>query len=161
MSETKVGRPTKYDPKYCEQAMKLCLLGHTNEELAAYFEVAVSTISLWMAEYPEFSGAIKDGRENADSEVVHSLYRRAKGYSHPDTHIAVSQGEVIATPIEKHYPPDTAAAFIWLKNRRPQKWRDKQEVEHTGKLETTMNPDNQYELARRIAFVLSRADKEK
>lgn len=33
------------------------------------------------------------------------------------------------TKITKHYPPDTAAAFIWLKNRAG--WRDKQDIEHT------------------------------
>jgi hypothetical protein len=30
--------------------------------------------------------------------------------------------------VKKYYPPDTAAAFIWLKNRRG--WKDKQELDH-------------------------------
>ena len=33
---------------------------------------------------------------------------------------------------EEHFPPDTAAAFIWLKNRQPHRWRDKKEVHETG-----------------------------
>jgi hypothetical protein len=32
-------------------------------------------------------------------------------------------------PTTKHYPPDTAAAIIWLKNRQPERWRDKIEQE--------------------------------
>ena len=47
-------------------------------------------------------------------------------------HISAYEGEVIITDITKHYPPDTAAAFIWLKNR--QGWRDKQELEHSGQI---------------------------
>ena len=29
----------------------------------------------------------------------------------------------------EHYPPDTTAAIFWLKNRQPEKWRDKKEVD--------------------------------
>ena len=34
---------------------------------------------------------------------------------------------------EKEIPPDTTALIFWLKNRRPQEWRDKHEQEITGK----------------------------
>jgi hypothetical protein len=60
------------------------------------------------------------------------LYQRAIGYSHDDTHIAVSAGTVHQTPMVKHYPPEVQAAQWWLKNRQPGKWRDKSEVEASG-----------------------------
>ena len=129
------GRPTKYKESYPEQARKLCLLGYTDIQLADFFEVAESTVSLWKLEHPKFSEALKNGKEVADGEVAASFFQRAKGYSHPDTHISNYQGEITETPIIKHYPPDTAAAFIWLKNRQPKIWRDKQELEISG--ETT------------------------
>jgi len=47
-------------------------------------------------------------------------------------HISNYQGDVTVTEVTKHYPPDTAAAFIWLKNRRPDLWRDKQEHQLSG-----------------------------
>lgn len=128
----KVGRPTSYQPAYAEQARKLCLLGATDEELADFFEVAVTTIDNWKKDQPEFLGALKSGKAAADAEIAESLYQRAKGYSHPDVHISNFQGAVTITPLTKHYPPDTAAAFIWLKNRRGKTWKDKQEVEHTA-----------------------------
>jgi ssDNA-binding replication factor A large subunit len=61
------------------------------------------------------------------------LVERAMGYSHPDVDIrtiSVGNGfsEIVKTPIIKHYPPDTAAASLWLRNRQPDKWRDKPEV---------------------------------
>lgn len=123
------GRPTKYLESFGEQARKLCLLGSTDKQLADFFEVAESTINLWKLEYPDFSESIKKGKVIADAEIADSLYNRALGYSHADTHISNYQGEITKTNITKHYPPDTAAAFIWLKNRAS--WKDKQDVHHS------------------------------
>lgn len=128
----KAGRPSSFKAEYAEQAHKLCLLGATDEELADFFEVAVTTIDNWKKDHPEFLGALKSGKEQADAEVAEKLFQRAKGYSHPDVHVSNFQGAITITPLTKHYPPDTAAAFIWLKNRQKDKWRDKQEVEHTA-----------------------------
>ena len=51
-----VGRPSKYDPDTMdEQVFKLCLLGATDEEMADFFNVALSTLNLWKKEHPEFS----------------------------------------------------------------------------------------------------------
>ena len=125
------GRPTAYKPEYAEQAYRLCLLGHTDAELATFFEVAESTINLWKLEHKEFSESIKKGKDIADSEIAASLYHRAKGYSHEDVDVKMYEGQIIMTPLVKHYPPDTAAAIIWLKNRQKAKWRDKQDHEHS------------------------------
>ena len=119
------GRPTKYQDDYPEQARKLCLLGSTNAQLAEFFEVDVSTIDKWIAEKPEFSGSIKEGREVADAEIANSLYHRGKGYSHKAVKIFLHKGKPVIVDYIEHYPPDTAAAFIWLKNRRRLDWKDR------------------------------------
>ena len=36
----------------------------------------------------------------------------------------------------KHYPPSETAMIFWLKNRDPENWRDRQEVEHSGGIRT-------------------------
>ena len=87
------GQPTKYDSKYAEQAYKLCLLGHTDKELADFFEVDESTINNWKNAHPEFFESIKAGKEVADAEIAVSLYHRAKGYSHPEDKIFNDNGE--------------------------------------------------------------------
>ncbi len=127
-----LGRPTKYKEEYNEQAYKLCLLGHTDEELASFFEIATSTLYEWKLKYPDFSEALKKGKDIADSNVVASLYHRATGYSHEDIDIKMYEGGIIETPYIKHYPPDATSAIFWLKNRQPKKWRDKQVTEHEG-----------------------------
>ena len=131
------GRPTKYNPEYNEQVVKLCRLGLTDAELADFFEVSEVTINAWKKEAPEFLKSIKKGKEYSDAQIAQSLYHRAKGYK------AISKkqkvlidGGVIDYEEETEYPPDTTAAIIWLKNRRPKNWRDKIEHEVSG-------PDNQ------------------
>lgn len=128
------GRPTDYREGYNEQARKLCLLGHTDAELARYFEVEESTINNWKIAHPQFLESIKEGKENADANVSASLYHRALGYSHPDVEIKVLDGTIAKVEVIKHYPPDPTSAIFWLKNRQPKKWRDKQEVEHSGEV---------------------------
>ncbi len=124
------GRPTKFKPEMASQAYKLCLLGATDKQLADYFEVNEDTINEWKKVHPKFSESLKKGKIVADAEVAEKLFQRAKGYEHPEDKIFCNaDGEVTTVPTVKHYPPDTAAAFIWLKNRAG--WRDKQETEHT------------------------------
>ena len=130
------GRPTKYKKEYVEQVYKLCLLGATDAEMADIFGVAESTFNLWKKNYEEFSESIKRGKYIADAEVVESLLNRAKGYSCSDTKFATFEGQITdSQEYTKNYPPDPTAAIFWLKNRQPKKWRDKQEIEHSGELQ--------------------------
>jgi len=127
-SKKKVGRPSvPYHKNFCEMVQRACMLGATNEELAKKLNVSLSTIDRWINTKTDFRSAIKKGRCGADQDVAVSLYHRAVGYSHPDVHISSYMGEITITNIIKHYPPDTGAACMWLKNRRPDLWRDKPE----------------------------------
>lgn len=150
--EERIGhRPSMFKPEFCEQAYKLCLLGATDKKLADFFGVSEQTLNTWKKEHPTFLESLKRGKEVADAEIAHSLFQRAKGYSHPDVHVANYQGQAIITDLVKHYPPDTPAAILWLKNRQPEVWREKVEVEHAGKdggpiksEVITMTPDEAY-----------------
>lgn len=127
-----IGRPSSYKDEFAEWAMKLAKLGATDKELAESFEVAESTIGNWKNAHPEFLDSIKKGRQIADAEVASKLFHRATGYEHPEDDIRAVNGEIVITPTVKHYPPDTTAAIFWLKNRRPDLWRDKVESEISG-----------------------------
>lgn len=126
------GQPTKYKKEYNDQARKHCLLGATDLQLADLFNVSEATINNWKNEHPKFLESIKEGKEKADAVIAESLFNRARGYSHPDTHISNYQGDITVTPITKHYPPDATSAIFWLKNRQKDNWRDKTETEHSG-----------------------------
>ncbi|QFY45050.1 hypothetical protein F6R98_10435 [Candidatus Methylospira mobilis] len=132
-----MGRPTLYRDEYAEQAYKLCLLGMTDAEMAEFFEVSESTINLWKIEYPEFSESIAMGKGVADAAVAEALYKSATGAHFIKEDRAVSDGcggtKIIT--MEKQLPPESRAQSFWLKNRQPQQWRDKVEVNATMKLD--------------------------
>jgi excinuclease UvrABC nuclease subunit len=130
----KGGRPTRYRKEFAEQALKLCRLGATDVELADFFEVGETTLNRWKAAHPRFRESLKEGKSQADAEVASKLFKRATGYSHLDTKFATHEGKITdAKEYVKHYAPDTIACIFWLKNRRPDLWRDRVGVEHTGK----------------------------
>lgn len=122
----KTGRKTKYKKEFDKLAYKLCLLNATDAQIADVLGCSEVTLNAWKKRYPSFLKSLKDGKGRADAEVAKALFHRACGYSHPDVHISNYQGEITITEITKHYPPDTAAAFIWLKNRAG--WKDKTET---------------------------------
>lgn len=125
-----MGRPTAYKPEFVEQARKLCELGATDAELGDFFKVTIRTVHRWKIDYPDFAEALKVGKDRADDLVEQSLYKRARGYSHPAQKIMQNNGVPVVVDYTASYPPDTVAAIFWLKNRRKDEWRDKSEVSH-------------------------------
>jgi hypothetical protein len=129
MAEPKRGRPSAFKPEYIAQAKKLCaILGATDGELADFFNVALRTIANWQAQHPEFREALEHGKVVADDRVEKSLYHRAVGYSFDDVKIFYGKDGVAKVGYRKHVPPDTIACIFWLKNRRPEQWREKSAV---------------------------------
>lgn len=139
----KGGRPSKYRPEYAKQAYHLALLGATDADIARAFSVSEKTIATWKHRQPDFLQSLKRGKDEADAQVAKSLYRRALGYSHKAVKIIAvargnNQGSVVEeVPYVEKYPPDTTAAIFWLKNRRPELWRDKHDVEHSGEVKAS------------------------
>lgn len=128
-----MARLSKFKPEFIAQAEKLCKLGATDMELADFFNVEVRTLYRWKSENEQFCQALKAGKDDADDRVERSLYARANGYEHDEVDIRVVGGAIVQTPIRKYYPPDTTAAIFWMKNRRPDQWRETKAVELTGK----------------------------
>lgn len=120
---------SKYRPEHPEQARKLCLLGYTNPELGEFFGVSKSTIDNWIADIDEFRDAVKSAKALSDAVVVDKLRQRAEGYTHKAVDFKVINDKVVQTTYDKHYPPDTTAGIFWLKNRQPQLWRDRRELQ--------------------------------
>lgn len=150
------GRPTEYQPEFAEQAAKLCALGATDFELGRFFEVDTSTIYRWKNSHPEFCEAVRSGKDEADERVERAFYHRAVGYTYESEKVFQHQGEIIRAPLLEHVPPDVGAAFNWLKNRRPDKWRDKHELTGAdGK--DLIPPSDHRHVAKAILAVLGTA----
>jgi hypothetical protein len=133
------GRPSSYKPEFAKQAEKLCQLGATDQELADFFEVDARTIYRWKHDHDDFCQSLKAGKDVADERVERSLYQRAIGYEQDEVKIFMPGGAdaPVYAPFRAKIAPDVTAAIFWLKNRRSQDWRDKQEVEHSGEMAVT------------------------
>lgn len=147
----RVGAPSKYKEEYNKQAYRLCLLGSTDAQLADFFEVNEDTINEWKKVYPEFSESIKEGKVVADAVIAEGLYNRAAGMvitkevaiklttkepaldaAGEPTRIMKQTERIEIVSIREEVPPETTAGIIWLKNRNPKNWKDKQVIEATG-----------------------------
>ena len=106
--------------------------GLTDEQIAKNLDITPSTLYEWKRRYSEISEALKKGKEVVDIEVENALLKRALGYSYEEKKVEVSEEGTKVTKTIKEVVPDTTAQIFWLKNRRPEQWRDKQDIEHSG-----------------------------
>ena len=77
--------------------------GLTDEQIAHNMGITAKTLYVWKNEYSDICEALKKGKEVVDYHVENALLNKALG-------------------------GDTTAQIFWLKNRRPDKWRDKPET---------------------------------
>lgn len=126
------GRPTKYKPEFCDKAFYfLSRHGFDIVDLAKIFDVDRDTIYAWKATHKEFSDAVQKGRDEYDSEIAEAcLRKRVTGFEAIEKTYEPDVDGVLQLVEEKkkQIAPDVAACFIWLKNRRPGRWRDRQEI---------------------------------
>lgn len=107
---------------------RLCLVegwardGLTDDQIAHNMGVASSTLREWKKRFPTFSEALKKGKEVVDYEVENALLKRALGFQYEE--IIIIGGEE-ARRVVRVALPDTTAQIFWLKNRRPDKWKNK------------------------------------
>lgn len=104
--------------------------GLTNEQIAKNLGVSKDTFYSWIKKYPDFSDSLKKGRRPLDIEIENALVKRAKGFvesekveevtTNPD---GVKTKHVKVT--HKVFPPDTAAAIFYLKNRAANRFTDR------------------------------------
>ena len=62
MSDKKMGRPTKYDPKYDELVVELGAQGMSKEQIARDFGVAWNTLDCWAEKHEDFKMALRTAK---------------------------------------------------------------------------------------------------
>ena len=108
--------------------------GLTERQIADNLGVAMSTFCLYKGKYSELLEALRKGKEVADYEVENALFKKACGFTYEEKVkelvLDPETGEEewrITKVVEKTALPDTTAQIYWLKNRKPDIWRDKRE----------------------------------
>lgn len=138
----KTGRPNKWDQIMDDT--KLTLVegwkrdGLSDEQVASNLGISYTLLKEWKKKYPSFLTAIKKGKEVSDYELENTLHKRATGYYYTEETVT-NKGEVVQ--ITKYEHPNPTALIFALKNRLPNKYRDKQEVKHEGSMGVTFIDD--------------------
>ena len=113
--------------------------GLTEERIAEKMGVSRKTLFNWKKQHLPILHALKRGKEVIDRQVENALLKRALGYKYDEvTKEMVEDGTgrmAVTKIVTKEVHPDTTAQIFWLKNRKPNEWRDKKETELSGGLE--------------------------
>lgn len=112
--------------------------GLTDEQIAANIGIGYSTLQTWKSKYQDIQDSLKKGKEVVDRQVENALLKRALGYQYDE--ITLENG-VETKRVTKEVVPDTTAQIFWLKNRKPNQWRDKKDLNLAGGVVV----DNPYE----------------
>lgn len=111
---------------------------------AATLRIAYDTFRRWMVEHEEFRNAVLEAEEERDyGRVVKSLVKRAEGYDWwqvKEVALLDDDGKQMkaedGTPLWQskqrtlmHMAPDTGAICFYLKNKRPEEWKDRVEMD--------------------------------
>lgn len=104
--------------------------GLTDEQIAKNIGISRASLYEWKKKEVDISDALKKGKEVIDFEVENALLKKALGYTITLNKQKVTKdGDVVDITEEVHVPPDTTAQIFWLKNRKPNNWKDRVETD--------------------------------
>lgn len=113
--------------------------GLTMEQIAHNCGIKRITLYSWMDKYPEIADALKRGKEVVDMEVERALLNNALGYTITEQQMDDKGNKRI---VKKNIPANVTAQIFWLKNRMPDRWRDRTEQEISGGLPVIISGEN-------------------
>lgn len=126
----------KYNSKVHDDLVWLLKSCGVNDTLIAErLGINPSTLYTWLKTHKSFKSNYERGNLLAHAKVQRSLFNRALGYNIEETDTKVSKDQkgkiksITTTQKTKHIPGDIQAQIFWLKNRMPEFWKDKVEVE--------------------------------
>lgn len=111
-------------------------------QIAHNIGISRRTLYVWMEKYEDIHGALLKGKEVIDLEVERALLKNALGYEEERTILDTHGNE---KRVRKNVPPNVAAQIFWLKNRRPDLWKDR--IEQDVNTKSTVVISGEDELA--------------
>lgn len=107
--------------------------GLIDKEIAMKLGISEQVFYDYQKRYPEFSESIKRGKAPVDIEVEKALLKSALGFEYEEiqqeARIIAGKEYKVIRKVKRFVPPSNTAQIFWLKNRKPNKWRDKQELD--------------------------------
>ena len=106
--------------------------GAIERDIAKKLGVSESTFSGYKKEHEELLQTLTVNKEVADARVESALYKRAIGYEYDEVCTEVGPDGTKTKITTKQVAPDVTAQIYWLNNRRPDRWRNKQDISIEG-----------------------------
>jgi hypothetical protein len=130
----RIGRPPiHYDPNYHPMVAKgFAIEGMIHPEISKKLGISLDTFKNWRKKYPEFFAAVKEGKEEADSKVIASLYKRCLGFTAQEQRALNVGGCLEIATVDVNVAPDPTSIVFWLCNRQRDKWHRGTRVELSG-----------------------------
>jgi hypothetical protein len=132
------GAPCKYNKfTMLPVVTAMAKIGATNADMAAALDVSLRTFTTWCGQFPELREAVHVGKELFDARVERALAERALGYyaSWEEDMIGPAGTPMLLKKV-KYIEPNVQAIRLWLTNRKPEDWKDKQVQQVDIKRET-------------------------
>ncbi|EFT93898.1 helix-turn-helix domain-containing protein [Enterococcus faecalis] len=99
--------------------------GLTDEQIAQNIGISRSTLNEWKKRFPDIKDTIKRGKEVVDRQVENALFKSAIGYEYTEiTKELTDSGMKVTKRVTKQVAPNPTSAIFWLKNRKPDQWRE-------------------------------------
>lgn len=99
--------------------------GLKDKTIADNIGIKPQTLYDWKRRFSSFSEALKKTKEIIDNEAEEALIRAMLGYDYEEVTTYIdSNGKKSVKKVKKHMPPNITALIFYLKNRRPEDWRD-------------------------------------
>jgi hypothetical protein len=102
--------------------------GLTDEQIAKNMGIKKTTFYDWLKKFPDIRESLKRGKAPVDFEVENALLKRALGFEYEETETIIEEVDgkqkKRIKKIKKVALPETSAAIFWLKNRKPEQWRN-------------------------------------
>lgn len=100
------GRPSKYDPAYCDVVIEKMREGYSKTAVAGFIGICKQTLLNWCDQHKEFFDAVKAGEAMRTMKLEGDLLQAPDG-------------------------PTVTSRIFALKNAAPDEWRDKTVTENT------------------------------
>lgn len=124
-------KPKVIDKALVKRAIPAALkYGITDADLSKTFGISVDTFKKFLKNNPDILVAIKEDKEKCTDKVELALYTQAIGYEHYETKSSYNSvlDKWVDHQVLVYHPPNIAACIFWLKNKRPDQWRDLQQI---------------------------------
>lgn len=122
--------------------------GLTNKQIAeTKIGITERTFCDWKKKYTSISSALKEGRAPVDTEIEDCMVRSAKGFKVKEKKafkvkttkkkdgMEITEEHMEVVEVERFVDPVVVAQIFWLKNRKPDYWKDKRETTDTNAID--------------------------